>query len=552
MSHPSNLSLAVYADGAAPADEIADLRRHVESCDQCRNQVELLRADAQLLTLALETDPPPLGADQNSVSSIPKFNRPAGLREFALANLLTALIIWLAGFLWKTLFGELVMNAVAWATSIFAPDAYGVASATLLSYIQQGTTMLDNYLSLIIVSAVVLTVTALALRYLRARDNITLVFCSLMVPLTLLIVGYSEPVAALEMRQDSDVVTIAEGETIDDTLLMGGDTLLVKGKVTGDLFAAGQRIEIDGVVEGNVIAFAETVTVRGSVGGVLVSAASSVDVEGAVLGGDFWAAGDNLSIDGASQINRNAVMAGSRLVVAGSIGKDLSTFSEVVELSGSLGEDLEAFGSQIRLLDGAKIAGSARLRVESEDSLQQAAGVVIGGDLEFLDLPDRHVASNRYLDIKFYLWQLARILSAVLVGLVLIWLFPAVRTLAVGGGMEGVKAGFIGLATLIVIPLAAGLVAFTLVGIPLSVAAMVAWMLLVYLGKIVVGLFVGSSLLDGTDREGSAPLILLLGITLVIVIANLPWLGGLFGFLFTVLGAGLIVQRLYESLPSRS
>jgi len=244
-------------------------------------------------------------------------------------------------------------------------------------------------------------------------------------------------------------------------------------------------------------------------------------------------------------------MAGSRLVVAGSVGKDLTTASEIVELSGTLGANLNAFGDEVRLLDGAKISGDARLRVEDEQRLQQEAGAVVDGELVFLDLPKGQEPSNKYLSVKFYLWQLARILSAVLVGLALLWLVPGLRDLSFGGGMEGLKAGFVGFLSLFAIPIAAGLVAFTLIGIPLSVAAMMGWVLLMYLGKIVVGLFIGQSILDGTEREANMPLVLLLGITIVIVVVNLPLLGGLLGFVFTVLGAGLIVQRLYESYSMR-
>ena len=551
MSHPDNLSLALYADSAAPAEELAHLEQHIGSCALCSGKVERLQADTQLIRSALLSEPKTQSDEQNTASVIPKFKRPAGLREFALANLVTALIIWLAGFLWKTMFGELVVNGMAWATSIFAPDAYGLASAALLNYIEQGTTMLDAYMGLIIVGVVALTATALALRYIRARNDINMVFCALMAPFVVMSVSYSESAAALETRKGTDVVTVAEGETVNDTLLMGGDTILVKGKVTGDLFAAGQRVEIDGVVEGNLIAFAETVEIRGSVAGTVVSAASSVDVESAALGGDLWAAGENLSIDNASTVKRNVTMAGNRLVIAGSVGKGLTTASEIVEFSGTLGEDLNAFGAEVRLLNGAKISGDARLRVENEESLQQEAGAVVDGELVFLDLPKGQEPSNRYLSVKFYLWQLARILSAVLVGLALIWLVPGFQTLAVEGGMEGLKAGLVGFLSLFAIPLAAGLVAFTLIGIPLSVVAMMGWIILMYLGKIVVGLFIGRSILDRTDHETNTALALLLGITIVIVVVNLPWLGGLLGFVFTVLGAGLIVQRLYESYSMR-
>ena len=550
MTHPSDLSLSTYADGALPEIETAELELHLQGCEQCRTKVALVVDEARLISQALEAEQ--LAFEETLPGlEIPAFKRPAGLREFALANLATALVIWLAGFLWKTLFGELVMNAASWATSIYAPDTYDVVSTAILHYLQEGTAMLDAYLGFIV--AAIVTGTAAWLLLMLRKNRAGPQLCLGLGVCAIVSLGgtYSQPAHALELRSDTDVVTIAESETINDTLFAGAETVLVKGNVTGDLLVAGKRVEVDGSVGGNLIAFAESVVVRGSVGGVVLGASSRFDLEGATAEGNLFAAAEEVTVDAASSVADNVGIAGNRAVVDGPVGKDLYTFAETVELDSALGGNLEAFGNRVRLLDNARVAGSARLRVEGEDKLHRADGAQIAGALEFLDLPEDLRETSEYASAEFYLWQLARIVSAVLAGLVLLWFFPALRDVVVGGGMEGARSAGVGVLALFGIPIIAVLAGITLVGLPFAFFALVCWILLLYLAKIVIGIFIGRTVLGSTQYADNTLLILLAGITIIILVVNVPLIGGLISFVLTLIGMGLLVQRFTETLRER-
>jgi hypothetical protein len=205
---------------------------------------------------------------EHSPLEIPKFVRPASLRGFAMANILTGLAIWLAQFLWKTLFGELFMNAGSWLTSVYVPDIYEVTTTTALYYLEEGTAMFDAYRGLITISLIVAGVLWLLLAYRKTKAVASL--CIVMLVGTTALAP--SPATALELKRDDNVVTVSASEVIDDTLIAAGDTVLVKGTINGDLVAGGRRIDIAGTVKGNVFAFAESVTISGSVEGMVVSA----------------------------------------------------------------------------------------------------------------------------------------------------------------------------------------------------------------------------------------------------------------------------------------
>jgi len=549
MSHPSDVTLSMHADSALAAQERASIDSHIASCGLCSQKLAGLEQEARLIAAAFEAEAK-LHSEVTGgepAQDIPAFSRPAGLREFALLILLTALLVGLVRFLWKTLFGELVVNAIQIAASTYIPTAYELMSTSITYYIQKGTAMFSAYLGYVSLAVFIFALFWWVGRSVRAQSVAGLLACALLAGASVT----SEPVSALETRYDKGHLVVDANETIDDTLLVAAETVLVKGNVTGDLMVSGQRVEVNGAVGGNIIAFAETVTLRGSVGGTIISAGNRVELRAAIAKGDLWAAGEQVVLDAASKVLGNATAAGEQVLVNGAVSKDLTAFGDTIELSGSLGGDLAAYADNVRLLEGARVAGDARLHLDSEEQLTQESGVQVDGQVEFLSVPERLEPENRYTEPEFYLWQLARLLSAVLVGLALLWLFPEWRRVSVAGGGEGLKTAGMGLLAMLALPVVAVLVGATVVGLPFAFLAAVTWVVILYLAKILVGVFLGRSLLEQTERADNLLLIVLVGIALVILLVNLPWIGGLINLIITLVGAGLVVQRLLRALTHR-
>jgi cytoskeletal protein CcmA (bactofilin family) len=527
----------MHVDSALLDEEASQIAEHLQSCDECQARVSALGSETALIARTIQADDP-------TPVVIPTFKRPTSLRSFALANVATGLVLWLVQFLWKTLFGELVVNGASWATSIYLPDFYELAVTTALYYLQEGTAMLDAYLGFIVVSLVTLTVLSILLVY---RRNQALCLMSLMA----VILVVPEPANALDVRRSEGAVTVSEAETIDDTLIVVADVILVEGDVKGDLIAAGRRIDIYGSVDGNVFSAGESITIRGKVGGVLFTAGESVDLDGAQVGGDFWAAGEKLLVGNNARIGRNAIMAGERPSMRGSVGKDLFGFGETIEIDGNLGGNLEVYGETVRLQSETNISGSARLHLPGEDSLERASGAQVQGGVEFMDLPDEF-NRNRYATLEFYMWQIARLVSAVLVGFVLLWMIPGLRNVSIDGAVGGLKSAGIGFAALILAPVAAALIGVTLIGLPFSVLTILAWVIAIYLAKIMVGIYVGGVILGDSERSHNNFLVVLVGLTAVIFAINLPAIGGLISFLATIIGIGLVVQTALRSFSGRN
>ena len=405
--------------------------------------------------------------------------------------------------------------------------------------------MFDAYLGFIVVS--LLTITALSIVLVRYRARATASLFVLVA--TLGAVTLPAPVSALEIRRDENNVTIAASETIDDTLIVAAETISIEGTVTGDVIAAGATIDISGSIGGNLITFAETVNVRGDVGGLALGAASSYNLKAATVGGDLWAAGESVRVDSDSRVNRNATVAGQNTVIEGSVVSDVTAFSESIEINGDIGQDLEAFAGRVRLLKDAHVVGDLRFRSADKDRLFRADSARVEGEVEFIGMPEEFREQNPYATVQFYLWQVARLIAAFLVGVALFWLVPGLRSLTIGAGVEGLKSAGIGFLTIVSVPIMAVLVGITLVGLPFSLFAVAALLAGVYLAKIVVAGVIGRMLF----AEGTRPVLsLLVGISIVIVAVNLPFIGGIVSFLLTIIGLGLLVQYLFGRVSNRA
>ncbi len=535
MKHLSELELSMYVDGEITGADLTRLENHLESCEACRERAAAYRLERQVIARVLteqEVQVPDM--------AMPKFRRRIGLREFAIANLVTGLIVWLAQFVWKTLAGELLISAFS-LLAFPIPDVYAIAVDTVFLYFTEGNNMIDAYLVSLAVLVLISTLTWLAFFYKRAGARLAV--CA--VAIGLMGVGHSSTVQALEIKRSEGIITIAEGERIDDTVVAAGETVVVDGDVTGDLLAFSRRIVVNGSVGGNLIAFGESISVEGSVGGTLVSAGERLEVEDSTIAGDLWFAGEKLTFDGDSRVSRNTVFAGESAIVEGDVGKDIIAAAESIEVSGNVSRDIQTYTERLSLLSDARVGGDVTFRSD-EDNFQQAPEATVEGEVIFKAMPEEFEPRNRYLSGEYYLWQLLRLASAFLAGVVLLWLVPVMRDVSLEGGVAGLKTAGIGLVALVSTPIIMALLAVTLVGLPLAAIGAVTWLLTIYAAKIVVASMIGQLVLANSDYEDNLLLTLLVGLVIVIVAVNIPAIGGVISFIFLIVGIGLIVQTIVD------
>lgn len=545
---PTEFKWSVFADGELPEAEARDLALHLKTCAACSVLVESLQAESRMLVQCLQDT-------ELAEEVVPEFQRtpePISLGRFALAVGGVAVAFRLST---SILFGFELPPGAEW----LAPNEWllniGTAVNAAVYAIQNGGVAVSTAVQtagIVSLGGLLLAVTARALRRGATMGAVLSV---------LMAIGVSSPTTyAIDVRK-GPAASLPAGEVVDDTLVVnsggpGGQVnknIDVAGTVKGDLVAAGDVVTVSGTVEGNVLVIGRRVEIRGAVGGTVIAAAANITVSGQV-GGSVIAAGSMLTLTG--QVARNFMGAGANIellkgssvggnVAAGAgevqiendIQKDVFAGAGVLSFRGSA-RNVSAGGGQVTLTSSSRVGGDFTARVNKDTQVHIDPAATIAGKRDIKITPRR---PSTYSRTSFYLWQVVRVITAFITGLVVFRLAPWLAPTRVASGVDWLKAGGLGFVALVSIPIAAIIVACTVIGLPIALASVVLWIAGLYLAKIVVAEFVGRMLL-----KKSGAVSLLVGIVLVIIAVDLPLLGGLINFLFYLLGLGAIVITLYR------
>jgi hypothetical protein len=344
---------------------------------------------------------------------------------------------------------------------------------------------------------------------------------------------------AAEVRK-AERVEVAASEIIDDNLIALAQTVIIDGHITGDAVVFANSVTIRGTIDGNLITAAKQVEIEGVVAGSVVTAGQSVYV-GALQGSQLYAAGRSVTLDAVS-LSGDAVLAGWRVDVSGSVGRDVHATGQRVAIEAELQRDLVVTGDDLYVGHDASIGHDLQAHVHDADDLVVAAGASINGSTGvFDDLDD-----SRFDDFGFYLRKLLMLAAGLVFGLVAYMLVPNLfRAPREQTEQRGWSRAFgLGLASLFLIPIAAVIVAVTLIGLPLALAALGWYAVALYLGKLLVAAEIGRRMLRMSgDKRAEVVLSLLLGLLILAVLVELPIVGGLLGFVLAVFGLGTVVNH---------
>ena len=530
----SEFTVAVFADGELDAAEARRVEGHLARCERCRSLVEALRAENRSLLAALQESEPAAGA-----AALPARPRTADLLWT------TALVLGAAGILQGAL--QLLGDweppgALDWVNPFSVTVQWNLFFSSIFYLIREGAAMVLTSVTFVGGLTLGTLLVAGTLYWLRRRPTSVAVLVGVTLALTL-----AQPGAALDRRTaKKTALIIPADQTIDDTLVFRGETLILNGTVTGNVLAFGERVEINGNVQGDVICFAGKTLVGGTVGGNLMAFTSQLDLRGRVAR-SLYGFASILSLGTDSVVEGDAAGFSAEADVDGKVGRDLALFSGKTGLRGEVGRNFYARTGRLSVLAPARVGGDLTAYVEKASAIQIDPGATIAGKV---DKRIRGPRASRYGRASFYFWQAVQLAAALVTGLVLFTLFPALFRLPAAGGGEMLKSVGVGFLVLVAAPIAAVLLCITLVGLPLGLLSFAGWLAGLYLAKIFVGAYVGQRLVSAP--AGGAPpamaMPLLAGLVLVFVAVNLPFVGKLVHLLALLLGLGLVYSQARNAM----
>jgi len=539
MSCPTELTLSIYADGELPEHEAHRIVAHLETCASCRALFTALEQENAVLMEVL-------GEEEAVTVGLPA----ASSTSPASASLASASGASASSWLWGAIAAAAlapVMLDWAWQATPTLPAGVGWVgnlggfggvfsiSRGLAQLIVGGQDMLVSSFGFVAtLFFVVGTLGVVALRRPLAGATAGLALA--------LLAGLAPPsqAHAAELRYEKEgTVKVAEGESIDDTVFLAGKTAIVAGVVDGDVFAAAERVEVTGTVRGNVYSAGETVTIAGEVSGNVHAAGKNVEVD-TKIGGSGFLAGRNVIVTEGSNLARGGYFAGESVRSKGRVGRDLLFAAETMEVSGSVERSVRGYGSQVAVSSTGSVGGDLHVTVPSKDAVEVDDGASVGGDT-IVDIEEQE-ERRAFLYPGFYFGVLAKALAMLLMGLVLVTLFPSLLPPTPESSKEVLRDMGLGFVALIATPVVMLIIAVTVIGIPVSMVLGMVYAVLVFLSTLVVAYFAAQRLPAPNNRR----LVLNTGATLLVIlfVVAIPFVGPGLNFLVHIFGMGCLVVHL--------
>ncbi len=345
--------------------------------------------------------------------------------------------------------------------------------------------------------------------------------------------------------------TVIFSESLEDDLYIAGGTVDVTGTVDGDVVAAGGTVTLSGPASGGILVAGGTVRITSAIGRSLRAAAGDLTV-GSRINADAVLAGGSVMVDQASQVGRDLVAMGGSVRVLGSVSRNAFLSGGDVIIGGTIQGNVKVQADYVTLLPSARIQGQLRYSADRPAEIQ--SGAQVNGGIERTLRPTAPWRYYRPFAFRFAgrvmeaLWLLAIGFAAL-----------AVAPRSVSRVVERVSRHFgmsllTGFILLVVVPVAALLVALTVIGIPLSIVAVLLYLASLYPAQIFPAMWLGQGIMRSLGRGGAPPspyLAMTVGVILFAIAVAVPFIGWLLRLVVLLAGFGALWAAVWATRAAR-
>ncbi|MGB2696748.1 MAG: polymer-forming cytoskeletal protein [Candidatus Zixiibacteriota bacterium] len=346
-----------------------------------------------------------------------------------------------------------------------------------------------------------------------------------------------------------DNVFIPEHQIIDDDLFLGGNNIKVDGTVKGDLIVGSRTLIQTGKVSGSVMSVGQNLDILGEIEGSVRAFSQNTNING-IINRNVINFGASLNIRHNGKVKGDVTALGNELAVEGEIGRKLRATVGSVVISGTINGDVKIKANSITLMPTARINGNFEYKSEKEAKIEP--GAQITGETQWIKIDAEEKKKKEFLTTSSVVLKSLLFLACIVTGVFLIIISRNYVQAAQKNVFESfLKSLGLGFILMICIPIAIIVLLATVIGIPLALITLFVYLVLFYISKIFVGIAVGNKILTGFAKDKEAPLgwSLILGLILLTILTNIPYVGILIYIIivFTGFGAAILARKVLVS-----
>jgi hypothetical protein len=357
----------------------------------------------------------------------------------------------------------------------------------------------------------------------------------------------------------SKIVSVGSSEVLNQTYIGAGDFIDIKGTINGDTILVGNSISFSGNINGNLLAMGNSISIKGRVDGTIIALGSNINISS--LEANTLIAGGNFINNIDSRIENNLYLFGTSVSVSGDtfVNRDLMAFGNVIDIKALVNRDLNvgsntlSFNSTVNRnarIDASSIyynSGSIKGNLErnSNAKISGQEGNFVNGELSLFQSNINNKISYKFdFFAKLFSKIIFTFFASLIVGFIIIKYFEKlILKLNKQGEENTLKNIGSGLLVLFLVPVAAILIAFTVIGLKLSFLLVGILCMATFFATILSSIFFGDLILRKLFKIKKPSLYLgfLLGLVLIIILMVTPYIGWLVCLSVTSFGIGSII-----------
>ncbi len=326
-----------------------------------------------------------------------------------------------------------------------------------------------------------------------------------------------------------DRVIIGEADTVGSDLFVGAQYLDARGYINGDIYAGCERISIDGEVRDDVRAGGREIIVRGRIGDGVIAFGQIILIDGDVTG-DVIAYGGEVRVSG--NIGGNLYIgSGKFFLEGGQIGGKIEGSADESDLNGVVEGPVKLKGGKVTFGNGYKAGKGTFLTLTREPDPEMKVNAP-----EYLEISV--VPPKPFYQKMYFYWAFG---AAFVLGLLLILVVKNFMQNYVTAALKQVGLNFgIGILILIATPIAVVILLILVLTIPTAIVLLLAYLVLLYVSTIFASLAIGEFIQKLLSKKSDRILVLslLIGLIVSTMLAEAPYVGGLFSLAIICYGTG--------------
>lgn len=326
-----------------------------------------------------------------------------------------------------------------------------------------------------------------------------------------------------------------------------------------NLFYADDNINetVDG--KSDVYVFGNSISLNGSVESDIIVAGNTINISVESVGGSVRAAGYSINID--SSINRNITACASDINIESNtkakgvyilgesisfLGKaeDLYISADKVELNGVVTGNVSINCSELVIGENTRVYGKFELKSENEPTV---LGEFDTSKIDFEKIDVKDDVNSNFNGVSL-IGKAMSLITAIILAVLITLLCKRYLSNSYNRLVSKPWLPFVvGFATLIIVPILAIILCFTMVCIPVSIISILIYSVLIYIAPVISGIVVGRIVFRNMNKYLSGILF-----TIIIkMITFIPYVGAIVVFACLLLSLGLFIENIFYLIDEK-